>query len=186
MVDLQQNHFLMFIIWLVWRFLLGFDFLIKSLIIIFQTVSILYAHAVCKLSRFSNFFCPGIISATFVRPLWNNDEIPKIDSNILSLPTNEIVKVFLYVNWIYALNQNSDILNANINFVLKFSSSFAIWLILHSFLNVLDIAGFYLIHQMQVHLWMSLQFLNLYVYVLMPYLLINIHLKFSFWVVWFS
>ena len=46
------------------------------------------------------------------------DIIAKIHSNILSLPTNEIVKVF-YGNSKYDLNQNSDILNATLNFVLK-------------------------------------------------------------------
>ena len=47
------------------------------------------------------------------------DEIAKIDSNILLLPKNEIVEVLLYGNSKYDLNQNSDIVNATINFLLK-------------------------------------------------------------------
>ena len=47
------------------------------------------------------------------------DEVAKIDSNILFLSTNEIVEALIYGNSNYDLNQNSEILNATINFVLK-------------------------------------------------------------------
>lgn len=47
------------------------------------------------------------------------DEIAKNDSNLLSLPKNKIVEVLLYGSSNYDLNQNSDILNATINFILK-------------------------------------------------------------------
>ena len=47
------------------------------------------------------------------------DEIGKTYSNTLSLPRNEIVEVILYGNLKYDLNQNSDILNAAVNFVFK-------------------------------------------------------------------
>ena len=56
------------------------------------------------------------------------DETVKTDSNTLSFPRNEIVEVILYGNLKYDLNQNSDILNAAINFVFK-SERFYGWLL---------------------------------------------------------
>ena len=43
----------------------------------------------------------------------------KINSNIANIPKNKIVEVLLYGSSKYDMNQTSDVLNANINFILK-------------------------------------------------------------------